>query len=104
MTPKDQPGFDRRGTVDRRQGHDFRSAEERLGQGERRQGVDRRARGKRSSQNFGHNLLYALAGVVVFCFADIRFFDGQHTMRVAVAWGENVASTAEHWVGGGFGR
>jgi hypothetical protein len=104
MTPKDQPGFDRRAAVDRRRGHDFRPAEERLRQGERRQGVDRRGRGKRSSEGFGHNLLYALAGVVVFCFADIRFFNGQHSMRVAIDWGEYAASTAEHWVGAGFGR
>jgi hypothetical protein len=104
MSPIDQPGFNRRGTDDRRGAHDLRSPEERLRQGERRQGLDRRARAKRDAGVIGHNLLYAIAGVVVFCFADIRFFDGQHSMRVAVAWGEYAASTAEHWVGAGFGR
>ncbi len=93
--------------ADRRRGVDFRSPEERLRQGERRQGLDRRARGKREPGGLGvigHNLLYAIAGAVVFCFADIRFFDGQHSMRVAVAWGQYAAYTAEHWVGAGFAR
>src|ERR1700744_2056298 len=103
MSANDRPGFDRRNLVDRRRGADFRSPEERLKLGERRLGPDRRARGK-SSPGVGHNLLYGIAGVVVLCFADIKYFNGQHSMRMAIEWGQYAAATAEHWVGAGWRR
>jgi hypothetical protein len=108
MSPNDQPGtFAKRAQVDRRRGPDLRSAEEKLRQGERRSGSDRRARGKRDSEGFGaigHNLLYAVICVVVFCFVDMRFFDGRHSVRVAADWGQHAAYVADRWVGGGFAR
>ena len=108
MTPIEQSGqFERRGQVDRRRGYDARPPEEILSQGERRKGLDRRARDKRKSERFGaigHNLLYAVICAIVFCFVDIRFFDGRHSMRVAIEWGEYASSVADRWVGGGFAR
>jgi hypothetical protein len=108
MGPNEQPAsFAKRGPVDRRRGDDFRSSEDKIRQGERRSGGDRRARRKQDSEGFGvlgRNLLYIVAVGAVFCFADVRFFDGQHSVRVAVEWGQYASSVAERWVGAGFAR
>jgi hypothetical protein len=91
--------------VDRRRAHDFRSLEEKSRQGERRSGLDRRSREKRKSEELsviGRNLRYVVICAFVFCFVDIRYFDGRHSTQVAIEWGERADHLAARWVGGGF--
>ncbi len=99
---------ERRAGVDRRSGLDTRPPEERARQGERRSGESRRLGGERRSRREKSRLsgtaLCIVLGLCALSLYDLRYRDGEHTLRPLQAMADKANYATESWLARAFGN